>query len=109
MIDTYRSRRRSQIGENWREPGEPVPEAHLWRLTDGLVRHGQLEPVQLSEADFAAAVSRYCPGEEDAIYAVLGLTPARQPAVKSAGRTRPAKTVAATGPTRIDENSVAGV
>lgn len=74
MIDTYVSRRRLEIGDSWREPDEPVPEAHTWRLVETLIRGGQLTKTQLSEADFRAAVQKYCPQDADAIYAVLGLT-----------------------------------
>jgi hypothetical protein len=73
MIDTYLARRPCTIGRETRDPGLPVPEAHLWRLTDGLVTNGVLEPTQLSEADFEKAVEEYCPDDADAIYDLLGL------------------------------------
>jgi hypothetical protein len=104
MIDTYRARRRLQIGDGWREPGEPCPEAHLWRLVEGLVTGGYLDPIQSSEADFVAAVEKYCPDEAATIYEVLSFTPVKQNTPTQRAKSHPPKTVLATAPEKIDKD-----
>jgi hypothetical protein len=106
LIDTYQARRPCLIGSTRREPGEAVPEAHLWRLVDGMVHGGRLIKVQMSEADFAAAVAKHCPESASAIYDKLGLQPLTLPNEKS--RKRPGKrTIVTTVPTEIvDTESV---
>lgn len=101
MIDTYEMHRRGEIGDSWREPGEPVPEAHLWRLTEGLVHGNVLHEVQMSEADFAAAVDKYCPDDAQAIYASLGFKPVHLPTKGRKGRTVGKRTVLTTEPKEI--------
>jgi hypothetical protein len=101
MIDTYLSRRPSLIGESWRQPGEPIPEAHLWHLTEALVHSGQLQEVQMSEAAFRAAVDKFCPGEANAIYTALGLTSVDHSGMKRGDRPRKAKPVLASEPVEI--------
>lgn len=99
MIDTYAMVRRAPVGGAVREHGEPVPEAHLWRTVESSVRAGQIAQTRLSEAEFAAAVRRYCPGDAEAIYARLGVA---EPAVSRAYRARP---VVVTGPVAIDDEA----
>jgi hypothetical protein len=104
VIDTYLARRRCLIGESWREPGEPVPEAHLWRLIDALLHAGYVEKVQLSEADFAAAVAKYCPEDAKAIYDRLDLKSLELPNAKHKGPERTPRTVlASTKPAKIKD------
>jgi hypothetical protein len=97
LIDTYLARRPSKIGDKIRAIGEPVPEAHLWRLTDGMVRSGRLRPVQMSEAVFVAAVTKHCPDHATAIYDKLGLDQVEVPAVRR-GRPRKAPGTVVTAP-----------
>lgn len=103
MIDTYVARRPSLIGTQVREIGEPVPEAHLWRLTDGMVRGGRLRLVQMSETDFGGAVSKHCPDDASAIYDKLGLAPLELPTEKRRGRGHATRTVMVTAPTPIED------
>lgn len=77
MIKTYVIRRPSKVGHTVRRIGEPVPEAHLWRLTEGMVRSGRLLEQEMSETDFAAAVAKFCPAEADMIFSKVGVTPQR--------------------------------
>lgn len=71
---SYEARRRLLIGTTYREPGEPVPEAHTWRLVESLVRAGEMVEVDTTLKDLSAAVQKYCPEQADAIYAQLGVT-----------------------------------
>ena len=75
MIDTFKVRRRCLIADQWREYGELVPEGHTWRIIESEVASGALERVQVSEADFEAAVQQYCPELAEEIYAREGLEP----------------------------------
>lgn len=102
MIDTYQMRRPSLIGTQWRQPGEPVPEAHLWRLIEGMVRSGRLRQVQMPEAEFASAVSEHCPDSAEEIYAKLGLGALEVPNVKIRGRSRSTRTILTTQPVAIE-------
>lgn len=82
-ITTYTMRRRGLVGTTMREFGEPVPEAHLWRTPESSLRVGYIAQTRMGEADFAAAVARYCPADADAIYAAVGVD---QPRPAPAGR-----------------------
>lgn len=101
MVTTFQVRRRALIGLSYREGGEPAPEAHLWRLSEGLVRSGTLVEVEMSEADFAAAIAKFCPADGPEICGKLGLEildiPAPPPPPRTPGRTpgrpRQARTV----------------
>jgi hypothetical protein len=73
-VKSYEARRRLLIGTSWREPGEPVPEAHDWRLVESLVRAGEMVEVDVTVRDLSASIQKYCPDEADAIYARLGIT-----------------------------------
>lgn len=103
MIKTYLARRPCEIGEEIRWPDAPVPEAHLWRLNEGLVRAGVLLEIQMTEADFETAVGKYCPDEADAIYGALGLTPVDHSAMKRGTRPRKAKPVLVTEPVALPQ------
>lgn len=102
MIDTYRIRRPSLIGHDIRGIDELVPEAHLWRLTDGMVRGGRLREVSVPEADFQSAIERYCPDDAAAIYAKLGLHPVT-PGPPGRGRSR-GRTIIGTPAVPVDVN-----
>lgn len=102
MIETYKIRRPSLIGLQVRGIDELVPEAHLWRLTDGMVRGGRLRTVSIPEADFAAAVEKYCPEQAAAIYAKLGVDPIEVPKAAVRGRVRGTRTVIGTPAVPID-------
>jgi hypothetical protein len=101
MIDTYVMRRPSLIGTKVRERGEAVPEAHLWRLVDGMVRSGRIRPARMTEADFGAAVSKHCPDDASAIYSKLGLEPLQLQGEVRRGRPRGTRTIVATAPVEI--------
>lgn len=77
MIWTYEARRPLQIGNGWRQIGEPVPEAHTWRLTIGLITGGKLVEVESSEEDFTIAVTEHCPDLADEIYQQVGIEPVK--------------------------------
>lgn len=100
-IDTFVVRRPSLIDTKIRGRDEPAPEAHLWRLTEGMVRSGRLRPVQMTEVEFAAAVHKYCPDLEVAIYTKLGLKPVVSPGEVRRGRPRGTRTVLTTAPTPL--------
>lgn len=74
MIESYRVKRRCLIADKWREYGEPVPEAHTWRIVESEVSAGTIERAQLGEQDFAEAVETYCPELAGEIYGLLGLS-----------------------------------
>lgn len=101
MIHTFVMTRPQMVGTKMRGHGEPVPEAHLWRLTEGMVRHGRLREVLMPEAEFAAAVTMHCPGDADKIYAKLGMTPVVLPGTRK-GRATGSRTVLLSPPTPID-------
>jgi hypothetical protein len=84
-----------------RERGEPVPEAHLWRLTDGMVRSGRLRTVQMTESEFAAAVTKYCPDVAHDIFRKVGMEAHELAVVNRRGRSAGKRTVAVTAPTPI--------
>ena len=51
MAETYVARKRLKVGDEWREPGEPIPEAATWRnlhsyLSSGAVMLVQTDVVQ---------------------------------------------------------------
>jgi hypothetical protein len=102
VIDTYKIRRPCLIGTRTRDINELVPEAHLWRLVEGMVRGGRLSPAQVTEAEFAAAVDKYCPDVAAAIYDKLGLEPYELPVSTRRGRPKGTRTVATTAPTLLD-------
>ena len=77
MVKTYEARRPMQIGNGWRQIGEPVPEAHIWRLTDGLVRGGKLVEVEVSDEDFTIAITEHCPDVAEEIYQSVGIEPVK--------------------------------
>lgn len=102
MIKTYKMRRPSRIGTQTRNRDELVPEAHLWRLVDGMVRSGRLWEVKVPEADFQAAVAKYCPENAAELYTKLGLKPLEVPNEKVRGRSRSTRTILGTPPVPID-------
>lgn len=75
MVKTYQARRPLQIGNGWRQIGEPVPEAHIWRLTTGLITGGKLVEVESSEEDFTIAITEHCPDLAEEIYRSVGIEP----------------------------------
>jgi hypothetical protein len=93
MIETYAAFRRCLVGLNYREPGEPLPEAHLWTMTESLLEHHEIQKARMSEVDFAAAVAKYCPGDAERIYTLLGLTPLELPNAEHTGPGRAPRTV----------------
>jgi hypothetical protein len=111
VIKTFEVRRRAQIGDGWREAGEPCPEAHLWRLTWGLVTGGVLIEKEMSEKDFAAAVQKYCPEDAGEIYPLLGIEAFESDATddtgegfpKTAPRKRASKAVLTSPPKPLGE------
>jgi hypothetical protein len=108
LIKTYAMRRPSKIGTATRDRDELTPEAHLWRLTEGMVRSGRLKQVEVSEADFAAAIDKYCPDLSKLIYAKLGLEPFELPTTGRRGRVTGKRTVATAPPTPVDDLPDAG-
>lgn len=101
MIDTYKIRRPSLIGHHIRGIGELVPEAHLWRLVDTLVRYGRLLKVSVTEAEFMAAVDKFCPDEADVVYDAVGLEPLEMPAAPDHGKVRGTRKVLVSRPEPI--------
>jgi hypothetical protein len=74
MIVSYKARRRLKIGPgHWREPDEPLPEAHLYFRLESYLHTGYVSEVELSEADLLSAIERYCPELRAAILARLGI------------------------------------
>jgi hypothetical protein len=75
VVKTYEARRPLRIGNGTRQIGEPVPEAHLWRLTTGLVTGGKLSEIEVSDKDFTIAITEHCPDQAEEIYASVGVEP----------------------------------
>jgi hypothetical protein len=105
VIDTYKIRRPCLIGTATRDINELVPEAHLWRLVEGMVRGGRLVPVQVTEAEFAAAVDKYCPDVAAALYEKLGREPHEMPTTTRRGRPKGTRTVVTTAPVPMDADA----
>ena len=61
MVRTYEAGRILTIGDSYRQPGELVPEAVTWFRLMNIVHMGYLKSVEVSIADFNAAVQKYCP------------------------------------------------
>lgn len=61
MVATFTAGRRLEIGDSWREPGEPVPEAHTWFRRDDWLHTGYINETDLSAEDFRATVEQYAP------------------------------------------------
>lgn len=74
-VATYRARRRIRLTpDRWREPGELVPEAHLWFRVDSWAHTGWLEEFEADEADLEAAIKQFLKGEDaDRVRSLTGL------------------------------------
>jgi len=84
VIKTYTAGRRLLIGETHREPGEPVPEAHVWFRPDDWAHTGYMHEVEVPEDDFRAAVRKHAPDQEQAILERVGLAEEPKPPAKKA-------------------------
>lgn len=74
MVNTYAARFRLMMAPGvYREHGELVPEAHLWRVKESWVHAGKLADTTVPEAEFKAAVKQYCPEQADAVLFAAGV------------------------------------
>ena len=58
MANIYVARRRLKIGDEWREPGEEVPEAATWRNLHSYLSSGAVTLVQTDTVQSFAAKQR---------------------------------------------------
>lgn len=66
MVDTYRARRRIQMAPGvFREPDDLLPEAAAWVRVDAYVHGGFITKAEVTEAEFNAAVKKFCPEQSD--------------------------------------------
>lgn len=56
-------RKRILVGDKWREPGEPVPEAAQWFRYEHLVHAGFIVETEVSDEAYKAEVLEYSPQE----------------------------------------------
>lgn len=73
-VPTFRARYRLDIGENFREPGELVPEAITWFRRESYEHTGRIIAAQVPMAELQAAVEQYCPELATQIYELSGVT-----------------------------------
>lgn len=74
VVDTFRVVRRQDMGGSFREHGELLPEAHLYFAAAHWVHTGGVEEAKdVPEAEFRAAVEKYCPDKAEEIYERVGL------------------------------------
>jgi hypothetical protein len=88
---SYTARYRLDIGEEMREPGEPVPEAIIWFRMESYLHTGRIVEAPVSEDELRASITKFCPAEEKAILAKHGLKPLAEPAAKPVAKKAPAK------------------
>lgn len=73
-VKTYKVRRRLQMQPGvWREAGELVPEAHTWWRVDSWEHTGQIELVDVDEAELRAAIDKFCSDQGEKIRELTGL------------------------------------
>lgn len=63
-VRTYTAGRRLKINEQWREVGEPVPEAHGWMRVEEWAHTGHLREVEISEDEFRSNLQNLVPAEQ---------------------------------------------
>lgn len=72
-VQTYAARYRLFMGDSWREPGELVPEAHLWFRVESYLHQGRIVEVEVSDDEFRQAVQRYCPQQAERVATFAGV------------------------------------
>ena len=76
-VSTYAARRRLEITPGvFREPDELLPEAHTYRIIDSWVHTGYIQKTEVSEAEFRAAVKKFCPDQASRVLELAGVSDA---------------------------------
>lgn len=78
MRITYYALKRIQVGDDWREPGDLVPEASTWSFLQAYVGQGEIAPVLVATLpESAQAVLREWEADQQAVAAVIETTPVK--------------------------------
>lgn len=72
-VTSYRARRRLTIGDGFREPGEPAPEAITWFRLDSYLHTGYIVEAKIEDDELIAWVTQFCPELAQQVFDLSGL------------------------------------